>query len=80
MFQAGGVFVDRAARTMLEAKLKNSRYGDEEFIDLMVQEFEQKVCKVSPNYPTIAEYFIDSSFTYDHGRPSVYSMELKSQM
>lgn len=41
--QAGGVFIDRAARTMLEGKLTGSRFRDNEFIDLMVAEFEQKV-------------------------------------
>lgn len=34
---------------MLDAKLKNSRYGDEEFISLMVDEFEKKVCESIPD-------------------------------
>lgn len=36
--------MDRAARTMLQAKLKNSKFGEEEFVELMVEEFEKKVC------------------------------------
>jgi hypothetical protein len=42
--KAGGVFVDRAAEAMLRAKLQGSRYQNGEFMDLMIQEFEKKVC------------------------------------
>lgn len=41
--QAGGVFVDRAAVTMLQNKLKGSKFDDSEYINIMVQEFERKV-------------------------------------
>jgi hypothetical protein len=41
--KAGGVFIDRAASNMLSSKLRNSRFGNEEFIKLMTTEFEKKV-------------------------------------
>jgi hypothetical protein len=41
--QAGGVFIDRAAEIMLTEKLRSSRFATEEFIKLMVEEFERKV-------------------------------------
>ncbi|KAG8795041.1 hypothetical protein FRC17_008191, partial [Serendipita sp. 399] len=40
--QAGGIFVDRAARGLLVDKLKGSRYFDGEIIDIMMTEFERK--------------------------------------
>ncbi|KAG8837726.1 hypothetical protein FRC18_008228 [Serendipita sp. 400] len=40
--QAGGVFIDRSARTMLADKLRGSQFSDEESIDIMVNEFEKK--------------------------------------
>ena len=42
-FQAGGVFVDRAAKRMLEAKLARSKFNDPESIRDMVKAFESKV-------------------------------------
>lgn len=45
--QAGGVFVDRAATSLLQDKLKSSRYGTDEIIEEMVQEFEKKVRFIS---------------------------------
>ncbi|KAG9054865.1 hypothetical protein FS842_003929 [Serendipita sp. 407] len=44
--QAGGVFVDRAARTLLTEKLSDSRFGDEESISDMVEKFEQRTKRV----------------------------------
>jgi hypothetical protein len=42
-FQAGGVFVDRAARQLLGSKLVNStKFGTDEMIDLMIEEYEKK--------------------------------------
>lgn len=41
--QAGGVFVDRAVSSLLQEKLKSSRYGTDEYIARMVQVFEKKV-------------------------------------
>ncbi|PVF93797.1 hypothetical protein CPB86DRAFT_876887 [Serendipita vermifera] len=41
--QAGGVFVDRAARQLLETKLANSaKFGTSEMIDLMIENYEKK--------------------------------------
>ncbi|PVF96877.1 hypothetical protein CPB86DRAFT_826887 [Serendipita vermifera] len=40
--QAGGVFVDRAARRMLEEKLKDSPFNEEEYLREMIGEFEKK--------------------------------------
>ncbi|CAG8727028.1 15110_t:CDS:2, partial [Acaulospora colombiana] len=40
--QVGGVFVDRAARELLKKKLENSRFGTDEFLDLMIDYFEVK--------------------------------------
>ncbi|KAG8829562.1 hypothetical protein FRC17_006388 [Serendipita sp. 399] len=44
--QAGGVFIDRAARNMLVDKLTGSKYSDEESIDIMVDEFEKKTKRI----------------------------------
>ncbi|PVF93802.1 hypothetical protein CPB86DRAFT_741905 [Serendipita vermifera] len=44
--QAGGVFVDRAARVLLQAKLQNSSFNDDESIESMVQAFEKKTKRV----------------------------------
>lgn len=43
IWQAGGVFVDRAARQMLEDKLITSRYNTEDFLSRLVDGFEKKV-------------------------------------
>ena len=40
--QAGSVFIDRAARHMLVAKLHGSRYCDEAYIQEILGEFERK--------------------------------------
>ncbi|PVF93791.1 hypothetical protein CPB86DRAFT_767059 [Serendipita vermifera] len=40
--QAGGIYVDRAARKLLREKLASSKYGTDEFLDIMVNEFEKK--------------------------------------
>lgn len=40
--QAGGVFIDRAARRMLEEKLGDSPFNEDEYLKEMVQEFERK--------------------------------------
>ena len=40
--QAGSVFIDRAARHMLVAKLHGSRYCDETYIQEILGEFERK--------------------------------------
>ncbi|PVF91015.1 hypothetical protein CPB86DRAFT_746070 [Serendipita vermifera] len=41
--QAGGVFVDRAARQLLGTKLASSaKFGTNEIIDLMIEEYERK--------------------------------------
>ncbi|CAG8644588.1 7679_t:CDS:2, partial [Acaulospora colombiana] len=40
--EAGGVFVDRAARRMLENKLGNSQFNEDEYLKEMVSEFEKK--------------------------------------
>ena len=40
--QAGSVFIDRAARHMLVAKLQGSRYCDETYIQEILGEFERK--------------------------------------
>lgn len=61
--------MDRAARTMLQAKLKNSKFGDEEFVELMVDEFEKKVCLSYLPIGSFAHRFV----TVLH-RPSVSSM------
>ncbi|KAG8755538.1 hypothetical protein FRC14_003961 [Serendipita sp. 396] len=44
--QAGGVFVDRAARSLFTAKLSNSKFGDEETISDMVEKFEQRAKRI----------------------------------
>ncbi|KAG8830437.1 hypothetical protein FRC18_008098, partial [Serendipita sp. 400] len=44
--QAGGVFVDRAARALLTEKLANSRFGDSGSISDMVEKFEQRTKRV----------------------------------
>ncbi|KAG8802706.1 hypothetical protein FRC17_006362, partial [Serendipita sp. 399] len=44
--QAGGIFVDRAARSMLVDKLKGSRYSNDEMINIMMTEFERKIKKI----------------------------------
>lgn len=36
--------VTNAAARLLENKLRTSRFGEEEYIALMVDEFEKKVC------------------------------------
>ncbi|KAG8865486.1 hypothetical protein FRC20_009778 [Serendipita sp. 405] len=40
--QAGGIFVDRAIREILERKLSGSEYCDPETISLIIRQFEQK--------------------------------------
>ncbi|CCA74290.1 hypothetical protein PIIN_08243 [Serendipita indica DSM 11827] len=40
--QAGGAFVDRAARAMLESKLRNSKYGESDYLGDMERAFERK--------------------------------------
>jgi len=40
--QAGSVFVDRAAEHMLETKLQGSQFGDTEYIQDILGEFEKK--------------------------------------
>lgn len=53
--QAGGVFVDEAARQFLERKLATSaKYGTPDVIDHMVQEFEKKT--VSPGCPRCSPF------------------------
>jgi hypothetical protein len=42
-YQAGGVFVDRAIREVLKDKLEDSKFAEDEMLDLMVNEFERKV-------------------------------------
>jgi hypothetical protein len=43
--QAGGVYVDRAIRHLLEEKLATSpTFGTKEMINIMMEEFEKKVC------------------------------------
>ncbi|KAG8830436.1 hypothetical protein FRC18_008097 [Serendipita sp. 400] len=44
--QAGGVFVDRAIRTLLTEKLSESRFGDNESISDMVDKFERRTKRV----------------------------------
>ncbi|PVF96862.1 hypothetical protein CPB86DRAFT_786494 [Serendipita vermifera] len=44
--QAGGVFVDRAARRVLEKKLEGSPYNGDDYIELMVDVFEQKTKRI----------------------------------
>ncbi|KAG8822499.1 hypothetical protein FRC19_005841 [Serendipita sp. 401] len=44
--QAGGVFVDRAARSLFTEKLSNSKFGDEESISDMVDKFEQRAKRI----------------------------------
>jgi len=43
------VFVDRAARGLLEDKLAGSMFNDEECLGLMIEEFERKACTVAVN-------------------------------
>lgn len=43
MSEAGSAFVDRAARTLLEEKLVNSRYKDDDYLCVMIEEFKRKV-------------------------------------
>ncbi|KAG8752843.1 hypothetical protein FRC14_006669 [Serendipita sp. 396] len=40
--QAGGVFIDRAARATITEKLLNSKYGDDDSINDIVYRFEQR--------------------------------------
>ena len=40
--QAGSVFIDRAAQRMIVAKLQSSRFGDNEYIQDILGEFEKK--------------------------------------
>ena len=40
--QAGSVFIDRAARHMLVAKLQGSRYCDDAYVQDILGEFERK--------------------------------------
>jgi hypothetical protein len=43
LYKAGGVFVDREVRKMLERKLKGSTFGDPEMIQSIVEAFEKQV-------------------------------------
>jgi hypothetical protein len=54
MSQAGGVFVDRAARILLEQKLASSKFNDEEYLGLMIHEFEKKVTQFRAFFDLIA--------------------------
>ncbi len=40
--QAGSVFIDRAARHMLEAKLKGGLFSDDAYIKIILGEFEKR--------------------------------------
>ena len=41
--QAGSVFIDRAARHMLVAKLQGGRFCDEAYIQVILGEFKKKI-------------------------------------
>jgi hypothetical protein len=40
------VFVVHAARALLEKKLASSRFGTDEFLDLMMEDFEKKESRI----------------------------------
>jgi hypothetical protein len=44
--QAGGIFVDRALRRMLEDKLRRSKFNHDNYFREMVESFERKVYSV----------------------------------
>lgn len=46
-WQAGGVFVDQAAREILLRKLEGSVFVDNDYIDAMVDSFEKNVSLTS---------------------------------
>lgn len=64
--QAGGVFVDRAARQMLTIKLRNSNYGDEESLNDMELAFERKTKRLFDG--TNESYVIDFGGRQDNDR------------
>jgi hypothetical protein len=55
--KAGGVFVDRSARIMLETKLAKSKFGGPDFVGRMVEGFEKKVSDHLYFIPMLVLYF-----------------------
>ncbi|PVF96864.1 hypothetical protein CPB86DRAFT_475981 [Serendipita vermifera] len=44
--QAGGIFVDRAAKRVFEDKLGDSAYNEEDYLTIMTEEFERKTKRI----------------------------------
>ncbi|KAG8775473.1 hypothetical protein FRC15_000510 [Serendipita sp. 397] len=51
--QAGGIFIDRGIREVLERRLNGSEYSDPESISLMIHQFEQKTKRAFDGSQTV---------------------------